>query len=393
MVGKALYQIIVMGRLDDRADHVKDLIKDRIADLGLDPSVIGFVTEAEAGSIDLRLPTIATFYGYEDCDQANHPLAAELIENSSLVVTVVTNLKRVSCEVPENLRHINAIEAVLPDGNFDRIVSLILEGFRLLRRERRLFISYKRDDSQAAANQLYDALDARGFDVFIDTRTVPPGVDFQAELWHRLADSDVVILIDTPGFRASRWTVEELTQANATNVQILHLLWPGQLEDPESALSYFLPLDQSDFEHHGTDGPLENLNDQAIHRICSFAESLRAKAIAARHRYLVDGFCDMVRDHGYTPNVQPQRWVSIDLPNGTQLVAVPTIGIPTSNRINEIFETISTTGAGSAGIWVLYDHRGILSSWLHHLGWLDQFLPIKSVGMARTDMAIRELAV
>ena len=149
-------------------------------------------------------------------------------------VTVVSNLKHVSTEIPESIRHINAIEAVLPDLNFDYIVSLLLEGFRLLRRERRLFISYKRDDSQAVANQLYDALDARSFDVFIDIRSVPPAADFQAELWHRLSDSDVVILIDTPGFRSSRWTTEELARANATNIQILHRLWPGQPEDSES---------------------------------------------------------------------------------------------------------------------------------------------------------------
>jgi hypothetical protein len=392
MAGKASYQIVMLGKVDSRASHIESLLNDRVVDLGLETSVIAIFPETAAGSIDPRLPTIALFFGYDGCDQDDHPLAAKLVEDSSLIVTVVTSLKRLSREIPQNLRHINAIEAAAPDGNFDRIVSLILEGFRLLRRERRLFISYKRDDSQAAANQLYDALDARGFDVFIDTRTVPPGVDFQAELWHRLADSDVVVLIDTPGFRSSRWTVAELTQANATNVQILHVLWPGQSEDAESALSYFHPLDQSDFATFRPSGSPESLGEQAILEICNFAERLRAKAIAARHRYLIDSFCDTARDHGFTPSVQPQRWVSLDLPDGTQLAAVPTIGIPTSNRINEVFEAISASGGGSGGTWVLYDNRGILSSWLDHLGWLDQFLPVKSVGMARTDQAIKELA-
>jgi hypothetical protein len=307
------------------------------------------------------------------------------------VITVVTSLQRVSHEIPANLQHINAIEAVLPGGDFDRIASLVFEGFRLLRRERRLFISYKRDDSQAVADQLYDALDARGFDVFIDTRKVPPGVDFQAELWHRMADSDVVILIDTPGFRASRWTVAELTQANATNIQILHLLWPGQSEDAESALSHFFPLQHSDFENFETKEEDKVLTDEARLSICNFAERLRAKAIAARHRYLIDSFCDSARDHGLTPNVQPQRWISIDLPNGVQLAAVPTIGVPTSNRINEVFEEISASGDGTGVTWVVYDSRGILKSWLNHLGWLDQFLPVRSIAMARADKALSEI--
>lgn len=387
----ALYQILMLGKADDRADRIKYLIHERISDLGLDGSAITFVSEENAGSINQRLPTIAIFFGYDGSDQTDHPLVARLIDDSNLIVTIVTSLTRVSLEIPENLHHINAIEAAIPDGNFDRIVSLILEGFRLLRRERKLFISYKRDDSQAAANQLYDALDARGFDVFIDTRTVPPGVDFQAELWHRMADSDVVILIDTPGFRSSRWTVEELAQANATNVQILHLLWPGQSEDAESALSHFHPVDRSNFDKFTDRGDPEKLNDRAISAICNHAERLRAKAIAARHRYLVDSFCDSARDQGFTPSVQPQRWISIDLPDGTQLAAVPTIGIPTSNRINEVFESISVSRGNEGETWLLYDHRGILASWLDHLGWLDQFLPIKSFGMARTYKALREL--
>lgn len=392
MAGEASYQIVMLGEVDERASHIVSILNDRLVELGLETSVVTILPESAAESIDHCLPTIAIFWGYDGCDQADHPFTANLIDDSSLIVTVVSSLKRVSREIPENLLHINAVEAVMPDVNFNRIVSLLLEGFRLLRRERRLFISYKRDDSQAAANQLYDALDARGFDVFIDTRTVPPGVDFQAELWHRMADSDVVVLIDTPGFRLSRWTVAELTQANATNVQILHLLWPGQSEDAESSLSHFHILDQPDFATFGADGVPERLSEHAIMSICNFAERLRAKAIAARHRYLVDSFCDMARDHGFTPSVQPQRWISMDLPDGTQLAAVPTIGIPMSHHIDQVFTAISASGGGNGGTWVLYDQRGILSSWLDHLGWLDQFLPTKSVGMSQTNEAIKELA-
>ena len=85
------------------------------------------------------------------------------------------------------------------------------------------------------------------FDVFIDLRSVPPAVDFQSELWHRMSDADVVVLIDTPGFRESRWTTAELAKANATNIQILHLLWPGQKEDALSSFSHFMTLERSDF--------------------------------------------------------------------------------------------------------------------------------------------------
>lgn len=387
----ALYQVVMLGNIDARAEHIETLIDERIADLGLAKSVLRIIPEADFSTINRRLPTIAIFLGYAWCQQADHPVVLSLIKDSNIIITVVTDLNKVGVEIPENLRHINALEAVLPNENFDRITSLVLEGFRLLRRERRLFISYKRDDSQAVANQLYDALDSRGFDVFIDTRTVPPGVDFQAELWHRLADSDVVVLIDTPGFRTSRWTVAELTQANATNVQILHLLWPSQPEDEESALSYFFPLTPTDFDTP-VDDPLGKLNGLAVASICDEAEKLRAKAVAARHRYLVDSFCDAARDRGLLPNVQPERWISIDLEDGARLAAVPAVGIPTSHRINEVFDSISLSQRGSAKAWLLYDNRGILSWWLDHLGWLDEFLPVKSISMANADKALKALS-
>jgi len=386
----ALYQVIMMGSLDERATRVRDLVQERVRDLGLPADTIKFVPEATPEDLNSRLPAIGIFFGYAGVNAGAHPLVDKLVEDSSTIISAVSSLKAVKDEIPEPLRHINAIELVAPDLNFDRVASLVLESFRLLRRERRLFISYKRDDSQAVADQLYDALDARGFDVFIDTRSVPPAVDFQEELWHRLSDSDVVILIDTPGFRSSRWTTEELARANATNIQILHLLWPGQVEDAASAFSYFHFLEDREFSSRNADGSPLGLSDSAVDRICRHAEQLRARAIAARYRYLVDSFCDAARDQGLPVNVQPQRWISVDLPSGKQLAAVPTIGTPTSDRINAVFNAISAANGGSGGTWALYDGRGMLGSWLSHLSWLDEYLPVKSVSMARADQALKD---
>lgn len=381
---------MVLGRLDDRLVLLKSALGEQLGELGLDPSALNIVPESEAHTLDPWLPTIGIFLGYVGARDADHPHAKLLLEQSSMIVTAVSSVAAVGLEIPESLRHINAIEMDGAGDNLDRVVSLILEGFRLLRRERRLFISYKRSDSRVVANQLYDALDAKGFDVFIDTRTVPPAVDFQAELWHRLSDSDVVILIDTEGFRSSRWTTEELARANATNIQILHLLWPGQAEDPESALSYFHSLAPKDFSQLA-EGDSSALTGQAVEEISAHAERLRARAIAARYRYLVDGFCDAARDRGLTADVQPERWISVGLSDGAELAAVPTIGVPTSDRIHAVFDAIAAAKSGSGGIWVLYDGRGMLGTWMTHLGWLDQYLPVKSVSMIRADSALEGL--
>ena len=383
------YQVLFVGDETDQRRRVKESLFDRLRDLGLTADAISFFDQADEANLDPRMPLMAVYFGSRS-HAVDSPLVGQLIEDSITIATVVSSLDSVSMELPPQLRHINAIknDAVA----IDRLTNLILETFRLLRRERRLFISYKRSDSQAFADKLYEELDARGFDVFIDVRSVPPGVDFQAELWHRMSDSDVVILIDTPGFRESRWTTAELAQANATNIQILHLLWPGQTEDDDLALSYFESLTHEDFYadeiEQGT-----SVKPETLTRIYAKAELLRARAIAARYRYLVDNFCDAARDARLAPAVQPERWISIDGPqSGQKLAVIAAIGVPTSNLINKLFMEISNFAGEGLKLWVIYDDRGVLNSWLDHLNWLDQHLPIRVMSMVKAPALLQDFA-
>jgi hypothetical protein len=277
----ALYQVACLGKQGDaRQDHIMKLIREGIAALGLAQQVMEFVPETGVASLNPKHPRVAIFFGYPGASDASHPCLAGMLDDSVLIIPLVSALDKVSIELPPTLHHINAIDAAaLPENNLQRISTLILEGFRLLRSERRLFISYRRTEARPLANQLYDELDAHGFDVFIDTRSVPPGADFQAELWHRLSDSDVVVLIDTPGFRTSRWTKEELARADATNIQILHLLWPGQRADAESAFSWFHQLQRCDFFSIYRRGRLKK---RALKQICDLGSGLIISGPEAR---------------------------------------------------------------------------------------------------------------
>lgn len=381
------YQILFLGRDDEDRRNLQLLIEAHLIELGLEPTSVRFIGEQDAHTRDLRAPAMAVFFGSKE-HAKDSPVIAELIEESIVVAPIVSSLDNAGEELPPQLRHVNAVERRADASGIVRISTLALELFRLLRSERRLFISYKRLDSRPFAEKLYDALDARGFDVFIDVRSVPPAADFQARLWHRMNDSDVVVLIDTPGFRQSRWTTAELARANATNLQILHLLWPGQPEDSTSAFSHFVKLGRSDFLSLL---PMKGrwARRRSVQAICDEVERLRARAIAWRYRYLVDNFCDAARDLGLTPSVQPERWVLVETPKAKPLAVVPTIGIPTSDRINEIFEAISASKP--AAVWVIYDSRGVLDSWLSHLSWLDKYLPVRTVQMSKVPKLLSEL--
>ena len=387
---RSAYQVLMLGADDGHHDRLRGLVSDRLVDLGLRPDSIRFIEDVEAASRDPRAPLMAVFFGSPQ-HLADSPLIHELIEDSIVIAPLVSSKEQVHAEIPPQLRHVNVLEIGPADAGLGRLAALVLETFRLLRRERKLFISYRRVDAQPFAERLYDALDARGFDVFIDVRSVPPAVNFQSELWHRMSDSDVVVLIDTPGFRDSRWTTEELAKANATNIQILHLLWPGQKEDGASSFSHFLKLQRRNFLGF-IPARGQWVFGRTLDRICDEAEQLRARAMAARHRYLVDNFCDAARDLGLNPAVQPEQWISVDgLPGGRTLAVVPAVGVPTSARIHELFDAIAAAVTTPRDLWVIYDNRGILGSWLVHLDWLDTHLPVRTIRMASAPDLLREL--
>lgn len=90
-----------------------------------------------------------------------------------------------------------------------------------------------------------------------------------------MADTDVIVLLDSPGFLASRWTTQELAKANSTNIQVLQLIWPGNKLEANAAFSRALILESSDFQK--TTGIGSRLKEATVQRIVTEAESLRAR--------------------------------------------------------------------------------------------------------------------
>lgn len=383
-----VYQILLLGAKDAREVEFQKALTLRANELGLPLGSFGIIRPTLTDLWSSTLPSMAIFWGAEGVG-SDPSLLSKLEEDSVVVVPVVSNVERVEFEIPERLRNINALVVSDAGVGIDRLVSLVFEKFQLLRKQRRLFISYKRLDSQAIADEIYDALDARGFDVFIDVRSVPPAVDFQSELWHRMSDSDVLVLIDTPNFRSSRWAMDELTRANATNIQILHLLWPGQSEDPQSPFSHYFQLETSDILGSSALAA-QGLRTSTLEKICGSVEQLRARAMAFRHNYLVDSFCDASRDLGLTPTIQTTGAIELSGPGSKKLIVVPTVGVPTSDRIANSFEAHSGQAQQAIEFWAIYDNRGLLNDWLAHMRWLNKHLPPKCLNMAEAPAALKD---
>src|ERR1700739_880428 len=175
---------------------------------------------ASASHLDRGMPTVAVFFGSIPAPRLSPPDVTrldQLLADGSLIIPVVADTTKFSTLVPPQITSLNGVSLTDCGAACERLASRLLEGFGLLREKRRLFISYRRVETSGVAAQLYEALDAAGFDVFLDTHGVlRPGDPFQDVLWHRLADTDVALLLDSPGFLASRWTEEELARANTS---------------------------------------------------------------------------------------------------------------------------------------------------------------------------------
>lgn len=122
---------------------------------------------------------------------------------------------------------------------------------------------------------------------------------------------------------------------------------------------------------------------------------LRARAISNRYRYLVDSFCDLAKDKGIHTSVHPQQWISVQYPGADNraLTIIPAVGIPNAKRIHDIFNSIEKINDTCEDIYIIYDNRGILNSWLEHIDWLQVHLPIKAIKMTNSSALLDEFGL
>lgn len=313
-------------------------------------------------------PTFSIYFGDQKGDFKDLPIVEKLIKDGTMILPVYYN--NFSDEIPKKLEKQNGIP--YNDNQRCRIANVVLQAFELLRSTRKIFISYKRSESTSVAIQMYEALESHHFDVFLDTHSIEKGESFQEELWHRMTDCDVILLLNTPGFLESYWCKEELAEAGSKQIGIVQLVWPNHNIESISHLSFPLKLESSDF----VDGIYDNkdkskLNDDKIDEIVQQVESVRARNLASRQDNLITEFMSIAKQCGRNITVQPERFLTEDLFN-KKIIYIPTIGIPQSTNcqsaeIRHEFEK----NLDNTCIRLIYDDLRIRDKWLKHLDWLN----------------------
>ncbi|EHK9050193.1 toll/interleukin-1 receptor domain-containing protein, partial [Vibrio vulnificus] len=290
-----------------------------------------------------------------------------------------------SSHIPEFLQPTNGYCLNGQDPDMKELAALMMECVGLLRRQRRVFVSYRRTESRDVALQMYDVLTEKGFDVFLDTHDIRPGELFQDALWHKLCDSDVLIMLDTPTYFESRWTREEIGRARAKEIHVLRVVWPNHIPNKMADLSETIYLDNEDLENDS--GPLTN---KIIDEIALRVESIRSRSIAARYMSITGRLRAEVERIGASfEGVGAHRAIAIRLIDDRKLWLYPVVGIPTAETLNDIAMKAQSNASTEAPVLV-YDDLGIRKAWCDHLQWLNE--NIKAVRGLKVTHAGWELA-
>lgn len=370
----SIYQIGFLGAPSDN-QRVKltaslgDLISPFGLALGTDVAVLD---SAACLTHPSKQAFAAAYFGESRPDLPSINAARALVRENLPIIPVVSDLKQFGAQIPEFLHFANGIDLARAGARLEGLAAALLECVGLLRRQRHVFISYRRDDSTPVALQLHESLTAAGFDVFLDSYGVQLAEDFQAMLWHRLCNCDVMVMLDTTGYFKSLWTPQELGRALAKNIAVLSIVWPGHT--PERTNQLREPLLLKPDHLNGKRGPLK---PQITEHIRLEVERLRSRSLAIRHALLAGAIrAGAEAVGGGVEGVSAHRALTVRLPSNHRVRVFPVVGVPTA----ETFQLVAEQGldsAGAVGVPVLaYDHVGLHVSWQKHLQWLQQNLRI-----------------
>jgi TIR domain len=120
----------------------------------------------------------------------------------------------------------------------DSLVDETLSMAWLRRRTRKVFISYRRIDSEPIANQIFTRFNKLGYEVFLDDATIKRGVDFQQELKWWLNDADLLLALCSPRLADSEWCKEELIFAQSHSIGIAALAWPPRVYEQSNTIPF-----------------------------------------------------------------------------------------------------------------------------------------------------------
>ncbi len=258
-------------------------------------------------------------------------ILSNAIESSISVLPVVRKFEPDNIEekLPHSIQFRKAVGWV---DNKSVAIATLLQMLGLVESARKVFISYRHYDSKELAIQLHTALSQRGFDVFLDRFSVPPGKDFQERIDQELGDKAFVVLLESPGIQDSKWIQHEITYAHSHRIGILAVTKPcvAKCEQDSSVADAFRHrLCHADLTPEG------KLKSAVLVTILNKIELGHARALRRRREQLIGSLRDILAWEGGCSRPLDDWAILASFPNGETSVFQIT---PRCPRPHDLFE-------------------------------------------------------
>ena len=382
------YQLIILGTIKPVVDDIILLFYQKIEELKLKKEFYKIFFKADLPSYKGNQPTFVLYFGNENGDFEDLQEIEMLYKEGNIILPIFN--KSFSKEIPKLLSNQNGLQ--YSDYLKDKIVDLALESYGKLRNSRKIFISYKRDESTSIAIQLYEALEKNNFDVFLDTHSIKQGEPFQDELWHRMTDCDVILLLNTPKFLESEWCEKEIAEASVKQIGIIQAIWPNHKLERMAEICFPYQLMSTNFVNGiYNNKDTSKLKDDTINDLVNQVESIRARNLASRQDNLITEFLNSARKYGKNVTIQPERFITEEVEGNMRRIFIPSVGIPQSfdyNTSSELKKEIKEYS--DEEVYLIYDDVRIREKWLKHLGYLNEYLDVKTIKKQEFDIWLQK---
>jgi hypothetical protein len=375
---KFKYQVIVLGTLNEITENIINLFFQEIEHLKLPKEFYKIIRKSEIEKEYLgNQPTYVLYFGNPEGKHEDVHYLESLLKDGNTILPIF--YKSFEIEIPKLLENQNGL--FYDQTKNIKAVNLILESFGRLRNTRKVFVSYKREESTSVAIQLYEALEKNNFDVFLDTHSIKQGEPFQEELWHRMADCDVIVLLNTTKFLESEWCEKEIAESGAKKIGVIQLIWPDNKLERMAEICFPRQLFSHDFNNHNFNNKdFSKLIDATVNEIVQQVESVRARNLASRQDELITNFLNTARKYSKKVNLQPERFITEELGENKRRIFIPTVGIPQSINCEDssaLKKEIINYSVDE--VYLIYDDLRIREKWLKHLDYLNLHLDVKTI--------------
>ena len=319
------------------------------------------------GDVDKDYPILYLYYGKTpgSSDYQGDLDLAELARQKQ-ILPIAPSAPEFTQNIPKIIRNLNGF-FLNDERAVHALKNYILAFFGIVNTNRKVFISYRRVDSEELAHHLFDALTKLKYHPFLDSYSIQSGVDFQEYLRHELNDTELIVVLNTEHFDESDFTKEEVNIANELRIPILEVKFDPCVRMDILAMAQVIDTGE-------TISATKAFGDDFINNITLAIEQMRAQSYLYKRKNVVTSLNKRFGTYGLVLQ-EAGGFLRSDV---TREIYYPLTHIPQSTdlfRTEEYFESMPLFSTYTKK--VIYNGSYCRDDIKRHLKWLDRYLPVK----------------